>query len=157
LLDWCKGVDGGVGSEAAVIIIAHVDKKGGIAGPKQLEHHVDGVFSFMSPSKRSTMRSLGCEGKNRFGASTGEIFFEMTDKGLVEKSLDDEEEEEEYSVFDSEYEENVESAEDLDKRVAKSVKRSVKRSVEYDDDGDDDDGDDSEYGDFSGNEEDSED
>jgi len=157
LLDWCKGVDGGVGSEAAVIIIAHVDKKGGIAGPKQLEHHVDGVFSFMSPSKRSTMRSLGCEGKNRFGASTGEIFFEMTDKGLVEKSLDDDEEEEEYSVFDSEYEENVESAEDLDKRVAKSVKRSVKRSVEYDDDGDDDDGDDSEYGDFSGNEEDSED
>ncbi len=89
LLAWCKGIGDNDGSGIAVIVIAHVDKKGNIAGPKVLEHNVDVVLSFMSPSKRSKMRSLGCEGKNRFGASTGEIFFKMTGKGLVEQRIDD--------------------------------------------------------------------
>lgn len=84
LLSWCKGVGEEEGTGISVIIISHVDKKGNIAGPKALEHHVDAVFSFMSPSKRSRMRSLGCEGKNRFGDATKEILFEMTAKGLVE-------------------------------------------------------------------------
>ena len=84
LMGWCKGIGDNEGSDVAVIVISHVDKKGNIAGPKTLEHHVDAVFSFMSPSKRSKMRSLGCEGKNRFGDATGEIYFEMTSKGLVE-------------------------------------------------------------------------
>lgn len=88
LLSWCKGIGGNGGSGIAVIVISHVDKKGNIAGPKALEHHVDAVFSFMSPSKRSKMRSLGCEGKNRFGDSSGEIFFQMTKKGLVEQHSD---------------------------------------------------------------------
>ena len=88
LLEWCKGVGGSGGSGISVILITHVDKKGSIAGPKALEHHVDAVFSFMSPSKRSTMRSLGCEGKNRFGPATKEIFFEMTGKGLVERIVE---------------------------------------------------------------------
>lgn len=94
LLQWCKGVGDAVGSDIAVIVISHVDKKGNIAGPKALEHHVDAVFSFMSPSKRSPMRSLGCEGKNRFGDATKEIFFKMTSKGLVEHRAS-----EDYSVF----------------------------------------------------------
>lgn len=85
LLSWCKGVGDEEGSSIAVIVISHVDKKGNIAGPKALEHHVDAVFSFMSPSKRSKMRSLGCEGKNRFGDATKEIYFEMTSRGLVEQ------------------------------------------------------------------------
>ena len=89
LLGWCKGVGDHEGSGIAVIVISHVDKKGNIAGPKALEHHVDAVFSFMSPSKRSKMRSLGCEGKNRFGDATKEIFFEMTKRGLVEQTPDD--------------------------------------------------------------------
>lgn len=88
-LSWCKGVGEREGSGIAVIIISHVDKKGNIAGPKALEHHVDAVYSFMSPSKRSKMRSLGCEGKNRFGDATKEIFFEMTKRGLVEQTPDD--------------------------------------------------------------------
>jgi hypothetical protein len=141
-----------------VILIAHVDKKGDIAGPKELEHHVDAVFSFMSPSKRSKHRSLGCEGKNRFGDATGEIFFEMTGKGLIEAKVDDDEDD--YSVFDDDYEENIEteSLDDLEGRVAKSVKKT-KAKADLEDDLDDDDldgddlDDDSDYGDFSGDDE----
>lgn len=88
-LKWCKGVGDEEGSGIAVIIVSHVDKKGNIAGPKALEHHVDVVLSFMSPSKRSRMRSLGCEGKNRFGDATKEMYFEMTGKGLVEQEIDE--------------------------------------------------------------------
>lgn len=88
-LKWCKGIGDEEGSDIAVIIVSHVDKKGNIAGPKALEHHVDVVLSFMSPSKRSRMRSLGCEGKNRFGDATKEMYFEMTGKGLVEQEMDD--------------------------------------------------------------------
>lgn len=89
MLAWCKGVGDSEGSGIAVIVISHVDKKGNIAGPKALEHHVDVVISFMSPSKRSLMRSLGCEGKNRFGDASKEMYFQMTDKGLVEQEIED--------------------------------------------------------------------
>jgi len=123
MLDWCKGVDGGIGSDAVVILIAHITQKGDIAGPKELEHHVDAIYSFMSPSKRSKIRSLGCEGKNRFGDATKEIFFDMTAKGLVEKTMVEEDDGDDYSVFD--YEEETED-------------------VDLDDDG--------KYGDFSGDE-----
>ena len=100
MLGWCKGIGDEEGSGIAVIIISHVDKKGNIAGPKALEHHVDGVFSFMSPSKRSRMRSLGCEGKNRFGDATKEMYFEMTSKGLVEQDMDDEQDDYRYDGDD---------------------------------------------------------
>lgn len=86
-LGWCKGVGDEDGSGIAVIIISHVDKKGNIAGPKALEHHVDAVYAFTSPGKRSALRSLGCEGKNRFGDATGEMCFQMTGKGLVEQVM----------------------------------------------------------------------
>jgi len=111
MLDWCKGVDGDGsgtgGSDAAVILIAHVTSQGEIAGPTELEHHVDAIYSFMSPAKRSSYRTLGCEGKNRFGDSTREISFQMTEKGLVEKTnVDDPEmDSSSYSVFDGVYDE----------------------------------------------------
>lgn len=107
MLDWCKGVDGNGGSEAAMILIAHVTSSGEIAGPKELEHHVDAIYSFMSPSKRSKYRTLGCEGKNRFGDATREIKFEMTSKGLVELTniKGNEAAGSDYSVFDCEYDE----------------------------------------------------
>lgn len=114
LLDWCKGVDDGRGSDAVVILIAHVTSDDRIAGPRELEHHVDAIYMFSSPSKRSKQRSLGCEGKNRFGDATKEIFFEMTGKGLVEKSLVDDDEigsEDNYSVFDNDYKESEENYE----------------------------------------------
>ena len=85
-MGWCKGIgENDEGSGISVILISHVDKKGNIAGPKALEHHVDQVYSFTSPNKRSNMRSLGCEGKNRYGDASKEMVFKMTDKGLVEQ------------------------------------------------------------------------
>jgi len=67
---------------AAVILVGHVNKEGGIAGPKVLEHMVDAVLSFEGERRQShrIIRAI----KNRYG-STNEIgVFEMTDTGLEE-------------------------------------------------------------------------
>lgn len=66
----------------SVILVGHVNKEGGIAGPKVLEHMVDAVLNFEG-DKRQSYRIIRA-GKNRYG-STNEIgVFEMTDKGLIE-------------------------------------------------------------------------
>lgn len=98
LMEWSKGVGDTKGSGITVFIICHVDKKGNISGPKFLEHAVDIVLIFTAPSRRSKMRSLLCEGKNRFGPATGEVVFEMTGRGLIErgKGSDDEEDNDDY-------------------------------------------------------------
>lgn len=73
----CAKADG-----AAVIMVGHVNKEGGIAGPKVLEHMVDAVLSFEGERNQSyrIVRAV----KNRYG-STNEIgVFEMTDTGLTE-------------------------------------------------------------------------
>ncbi len=66
----------------SVILVGHVNKEGGIAGPKVLEHMVDAVLYFEGEQEHAyrMIRAV----KNRFG-STNEIgMFEMTSKGLVE-------------------------------------------------------------------------
>ncbi|MBE6613321.1 MAG: DNA repair protein RadA, partial [Ruminococcaceae bacterium] len=66
----------------SVIMVGHVNKEGGIAGPKVLEHMVDAVLYFEGEKLRSyrIIRAI----KNRFG-STNEIgMFEMGDDGLTE-------------------------------------------------------------------------
>ncbi len=64
----------------SVILVGHVNKEGGIAGPKVLEHLVDAVLNFEG-DKRQTYRIIRAN-KNRYG-STNEIgVFEMTDVGL---------------------------------------------------------------------------
>lgn len=64
----------------SVILVGHVNKEGGIAGPKVLEHLVDAVLNFEG-DKRQSYRIIRAT-KNRFG-STNEIgVFEMTDVGL---------------------------------------------------------------------------
>ncbi|MCQ2435501.1 MAG: DNA repair protein RadA [Clostridia bacterium] len=66
----------------AVLFVGHVNKEGGIAGPKILEHMVDTVLYFEGENHHNfrLIRAI----KNRFG-STNEIgVFEMTDKGLRE-------------------------------------------------------------------------
>lgn len=66
----------------SVILVGHVNKEGGIAGPKVLEHMVDAVLNFEG-DKRQAYRIIRAN-KNRFG-STNEIgVFEMTDIGLRE-------------------------------------------------------------------------
>lgn len=68
--------------EIPVFIVGHVNKDGGIAGPKVLEHIVDTVLYFQG-DKQLSYRILRAE-KNRFG-STNEIgVFAMTDGGLSE-------------------------------------------------------------------------
>lgn len=66
----------------SVILVGHVNKEGGIAGPKVLEHMVDAVLYFEGERIQSHRIIRGI--KNRYG-STNEIgVFEMTDGGLEE-------------------------------------------------------------------------
>lgn len=70
--------------EIPVFIVSHVNKDGGIAGPKIMEHIVDTVLYFEGEKQLSyrILRAI----KNRFG-STNEIgVFSMDDDGLREVS-----------------------------------------------------------------------
>src|SRR5205814_8225435 len=65
-----------------VILVGHVTKDGGLAGPKTLEHVVDAVLYF--EGERSHQYRILRTTKNRFG-STNEIgVFEMRAEGLGE-------------------------------------------------------------------------
>lgn len=67
-------------SEIPIFLVGHVNKDGGIAGPKVLEHIVDVVLYFEG-ERHSSYRILRAV-KNRFG-STNEIgVFEMGEQGL---------------------------------------------------------------------------
>lgn len=69
-------------SGAAMFLVGHVNKEGGISGPKILEHMVDTVLYFEGERTNSyrIIRAI----KNRYG-STNEIgVFEMGDAGLIE-------------------------------------------------------------------------
>ncbi len=69
-------------SGMSVLIVGHVNKEGGIAGPKVLEHMVDAVLSF--DGERSGSYRVIRAVKNRYG-STNEIgVFEMDETGLTE-------------------------------------------------------------------------
>lgn len=66
----------------SVLLVGHVNKEGGIAGPKVLEHMVDAVLYFEG-ERQNAFRIIRAV-KNRYG-STNEIgVFQMTDKGLAE-------------------------------------------------------------------------
>jgi DNA repair protein RadA/Sms len=65
-----------------VLLVGHVTKDGGLAGPKTLEHVVDAVLYF--EGERGLHHRVLRTTKNRFG-STNEIgVFEMAQEGLVE-------------------------------------------------------------------------
>lgn len=65
-----------------IILIGHITKDGGIAGPKVLEHIVDVVLQFEGDSNfiYRILRSA----KNRFGSTSELGIFEMQSSGLVE-------------------------------------------------------------------------
>jgi DNA repair protein RadA/Sms len=66
----------------ALVIVGHVTKDGGLAGPRLLEHLVDTVLSFEG-DRYADLRALRAA-KNRYG-STSEIgLFRMGGQGLVE-------------------------------------------------------------------------
>ena len=69
-------------NDITVIITGHITKEGTIAGPKTLEHMVDGVFYLQGEDRWQTrvLRSV----KNRFGTINELGFFEMQANGLEE-------------------------------------------------------------------------
>lgn len=67
-----------------IVLVGHVTKEGGIAGPRILEHMVDAVLYFEG-EKSNQYRILRAV-KNRFGTTNEVGMFEMTQNGL--KSVD---------------------------------------------------------------------
>ena len=68
-------------SGTAVVVVGHVTKGGGIAGPKTLEHIVDTVLYF--EGEGSLDYRLLRATKNRFGSVDELGVFSMTERGLV--------------------------------------------------------------------------
>lgn len=65
----------------ATVLVGHVTKDGGLAGPRVLEHVVDTVLSFEG-ERHHALRLLRAV-KHRFGSTDELGLFEMTDAGLV--------------------------------------------------------------------------
>jgi DNA repair protein RadA/Sms len=65
----------------AVILVGHVTKDGGLAGPRVLEHVVDTVLAFEGDHHHA-LRVLRAS-KHRFGSTNELGLFEMTEAGLV--------------------------------------------------------------------------
>ena len=64
-----------------VIMVGHVTKEGGLAGPRVLEHVVDTVLSFEG-DRHHALRLLRAS-KHRFGPTSELGLFEMTETGMV--------------------------------------------------------------------------
>lgn len=64
----------------AVVLVGHVTKEGGLAGPRVLEHIVDTVLAFEG-DRHHALRLLRAV-KHRFGATDQLGLFEMTQNGL---------------------------------------------------------------------------
>lgn len=69
-------------SGIGVVLVGHVTKDGGIAGPKLVEHTVDVVLYLEGEPERGLRVLRGL--KNRFGATHQVGLFEMRDSGMVE-------------------------------------------------------------------------
>jgi DNA repair protein RadA/Sms len=66
--------------DLAVVLVGHVTKDGGLAGPRVLEHVVDTVLCF-DGDRHHALRLLRAA-KHRFGSTAELGLFEMTDAGL---------------------------------------------------------------------------
>jgi DNA repair protein RadA/Sms len=64
-----------------MVLVGHVTKEGGLAGPRVLEHVVDTVLSF--EGERHHALRLMRAAKHRFGPTNELGLFEMTEAGLV--------------------------------------------------------------------------
>lgn len=65
-----------------VFLVGHVTKDGSLAGPRVLEHLVDGLL--MLEGDEQHMYRLLRAVKNRFGSTNEVGLFEMTDRGMLE-------------------------------------------------------------------------
>lgn len=68
-------------NQIPIILVGHVTKEGTIAGPKTIEHIVDGVF-YIEGSRNDITRFFRSV-KNRFGTTNEAGIFEMREEGLV--------------------------------------------------------------------------
>ena len=66
----------------SLVLVGHVTKEGELAGPRVLEHMVDGVLSFEG-ERAQPFRILRAV-KNRFGSTNEVGVFQMAEQGLVE-------------------------------------------------------------------------
>lgn len=73
-------VQAGKSTGTAIVFIGHVTKEGHLAGPRMLEHMVDGVFYFEG-DRQLALRMVRAT-KHRFGPADEVGLFEMTEKGL---------------------------------------------------------------------------
>ena len=64
-----------------VVLVGHVTKEGGLAGPRVLEHVVDTVLSFEG-ERHHSLRMMRAA-KHRFGPTNELGLFEMTEQGLI--------------------------------------------------------------------------
>lgn len=64
-----------------IVLVGHVTKEGGLAGPRVLEHVVDTVLSFEG-ERHHALRMLRAV-KHRFGPTNELGLFEMTEQGLI--------------------------------------------------------------------------
>lgn len=67
-------------TDTCVLVVGHVTKDGGVAGPKTLEHVVDAVLS-LDGERTGTLRLLRAA-KNRFGSCEETGVFVMSESGL---------------------------------------------------------------------------
>jgi DNA repair protein RadA/Sms len=65
----------------SVVLVGHVTKEGGLAGPRVLEHIVDTVLAFEG-DRHHALRLLRAA-KHRFGSTDQLGLFEMTEQGLL--------------------------------------------------------------------------
>lgn len=110
MMEWCNRTG------IPCIVVGHIDKKGGIAGPKTLEHMVDAVFLFEGEKKKSA-RELSSS-KNRFGATDIIAKLKMTGKGLKDLGVEGDREQEEF---------DFEPDEDPPPKAPKKRKKSDKK------------------------------
>ena len=68
--------------DITTVLIGHITKEGQLAGPKSLEHMVDGVFYFEG-DKYHHLRLIRSQ-KNRFGPAQELGIFQMSDRGLIQ-------------------------------------------------------------------------
>ena len=68
--------------DTIIVLVGHITKEGGIAGPKVLEHMID-CFMMLDSPEGSRYRTLRGH-KNRFGAVNELGIFAMTDLGMKE-------------------------------------------------------------------------
>jgi DNA repair protein RadA/Sms len=65
-----------------VFLVGHVTKDGSLAGPRVLEHLVDGLLMLEGDEQR--LYRILRAAKNRFGSTNEVGLFEMTDRGMLE-------------------------------------------------------------------------